>query len=197
MTWRAMVGLRLRMSCDRAHVLDASGNRQACSPPPAERSGPGKSDGDAGAVRGNRGAVAAPGDPRGSPRRPRGPSGPHGPGVAFRHPRSASFRSLARIGSVLARVGGAHSAEAAPGSSATWARKKSPDARTGGNSCKRTSRTVGHQRQAFGPGAGRRHVRCWIQTSRLGQRRAIIGTHPRCGDSRVWGYRCRLGRAAM
>jgi len=44
----------------------------------------------------------------------RGPSGPRGPGVAFRHPRSASFRSLARIGSALARVGGAHPAGLLP-----------------------------------------------------------------------------------
>ena len=116
-------------------------------------------------------------------------SGPHGPGVAFRHPRSASSRLLARIGSALARIGGAHTAGLLPAVPPRGSGERT--GRDGRHSCEPVSRTVGRQRQAFGPGAGRSHVRCWIQTSRQGQRRAIIGTRPICGDNPARRYRRR------
>jgi hypothetical protein len=99
-------------------------------------------------------------------------------------PRRAYSNGLA-----LARIGGAHTAGLLPAMPPRGSGKKT--GRDGRHSCVPTSRTVGRQRQAFGPGAGRHHVRCWIQTSRQEQRRAIIGPRSRCGDSRARGYRRR------
>ena len=145
-----------------------------------------------GCLFGNRGAVAGSRRPARVSSRPRFAevSGPHGPGVAFRHPRSASFCLLART----ARRSHASGERILPGCFPAAPPRGSGNDQIGRAALVRTnSRTVGRQHLAFGPGAGRRHARCRIQTSRQERRRPIIATPSRRGDSRTRGYRRRAG----
>ena len=177
--------------------------RGDAGPPPPARAAVAWEEDGRGCLFGNRGAVAGSRRPARVSSRPRLPS-PQGL-TARGLPFGTRVRRLPGCSHASARRSRASGERILPGCSRQCHRvgpERGPDG-DGRHSCEPASRTVGRQRQAFGPGAGRRHVRCRIQTSRQGQRRAIIGTRPRRGDNRARGYRrrarpdqqCRLGQA--
>ena len=146
--------------------------------------------------------LPAPGDPRGSPRgldcrvlrasRPGGCLSAPAFGV-FQAARTHRLDARAHRGSAYRR--------AAPGSATAWVRRED---RTGRAALVRTS--LPHRRPpTSGLRSGRRPPSRQVLDPNVpsGQRRAIIGTRPRCGDSRARGYRrppphqrCRLGQAS-
>ena len=144
-----------------------------------------KATGDAGAVRGNRGAVAGSRRPARVSTKAQRAFRASRPGGCLPAPAFGVFQ-VARTHRLGAR---ARRGSASCRGCSRQRRHVGPEEVTGRdrrNSCERTSRTVSRQRQASGPGAGRSHVRCWIQTPRRRPRRTIIGTPCAGGDKCGW-----------
>jgi len=114
------------------------------------------------------------------------PSGPHGPGVAFRHPRSAILGPVRARDPPLARGSTPQAHRGTPYSLFLRSVATHDIAAARGDGGGRGLLDLTPPTGIL-PGAGRCHVRCWIQTPRQGSGGSIIGTVRTTGDKRDRG----------